>query len=139
MADRMDRISTEIQSRANASPWDLTALKLRSLFSGYPGFIKHYAATLSTRRLAMLSVAIDRHRIRHGNLAATFDAIDSEFLPAEVGDPNSGDAAHHKIEPDDGYALWFNGWDGNDDGGVAGKRTDEGDVVWRIRRFAPAK
>lgn len=87
------------------------------------------------RDLAVVSCALERHRIANGAYPESLGALASRFSKDLPHDLITGEPLRYRRQ-DDGYVLYSVGWDENNDGGKAMERNDNkegGDVVWAIR------
>lgn len=98
------------------------------------------AASQGTIDLALIALALERHRLRHGTYPEALEKIDQD-LRGPRGIPQdcvTGRPAHYTLNGDGSYLLYFEGWNSRDDGGkVAFKKNSktsvdfaEGDWVW---------
>ena len=80
---------------------------------------------------AYIACGLERYRLAHGEYPES---------PGCAGAAVRGEAAtrHHRRPPlkyhrtaDGRFVLYSVGWNGKDDGGVAGKAVEEGDWVWQ--------
>lgn len=82
-----------------------------------------------------LVIAVHRHRLRHGRLPESVDAIDDDLLTVRPLDGFSGEQLQYRLSDEHGFMIYGFGPDGDDDGGVFVPRlslaTEErdGDVV----------
>ncbi len=104
------------------------------------------ATMQSTVDLARVAIALERHRLKHGSLPATLDALDAALKPAGglPRDVITGEPLRYKPSADGRFQLYATGWNGTDDGGEVvwfdkKKQTridfTKGDLVWPM----PAK
>lgn len=84
------------------------------------------AQILFHRRCAILTCALHRHRLMHGQFPKSLAAQDSSLLPAPQHDPAKAGAPLNCQRTDKGFLLWSVGDDRADDGGDAEK-----DWLWR--------
>jgi len=95
---------------------------------------------------ALVAVAAERHRLRHGTWPALLAEIVPEFLPALPADPFDGQPLRYKRLPE-GIVIYSVGPDGVDDGGqvtaIPGQHpmNDVGVRMWDVkrRRQAPVR
>ncbi len=75
-------------------------------------------ATLETvRRLTVSAIALQRHRLKHGQFPASLTALVPEFLNEVPRDFMDGLPLRYKLQPDGQFLLWSVGEDCKDDGG----------------------
>ncbi len=100
----------------------------------------YYAHTQSTVDLCRVAIALERHRLRHGQFPESLDALDPDVRP--VGgiphDVINGEALRYRRTEDGRFQLYSVGWNQTDDGGTTvwsgGWRgspdREQGDWVW---------
>jgi hypothetical protein len=74
---------------------------------------------------AETALAIERHRLKHGELPDTLDALIGEFIDRVPVDPFDGEAVRYRKLEKNGYTLYIIGEDGVDDGGLDRKQMAE--------------
>jgi hypothetical protein len=80
--------------------------------------------TESRRRLAVVSVALERFRLRHGQYPERLDDLESGFLTDLPTDPYSaGPLNYHRLNQGP-PRLWSVGANGRDDGGRSAPDQD---------------
>jgi hypothetical protein len=130
------------------SPYNLQALML---FPAIGNAVKKFAATQVSVDLARVAIALERHRIAHGEYPETLDALAPRFIekiPHDVigGQPSQGSGSasqplHYRRTAGGQFILYSVGWNETDDGGtVAFTKNgtvdrEKGDWVWQY----PAK
>lgn len=83
------------------------------------------------KRLGIVGLGLERHRLAHGGYPESLDALVPAFLEQVPPDPMIGQPLRYVRTPD-GYRLRSVGWDHDDDGGAYPKRNrTDGDLVWR--------
>jgi hypothetical protein len=90
------------------------------------------------RRMLVTVLALERHRLRHGKLPDSLQALVPEFLSAVPLDGMDGKPLRYRLKPDGTFVLYSVGENGIDDGGdpslLPGKETvrfwDGLDAVW---------
>lgn len=98
------------------------------------------AAMQATVDLARVAITLERHRLKHGSLPATLNALDAAVTPSGgvPRDVVTGEPLRYKPGADASFQLYSAGWNGTDDGGTTA-RTDakqtrvdftQGDLVW---------
>ena len=97
------------------------------------------AAALAQTRLdqAMIACALERHRLAHGALPPTLDALVPQYLDSLPSDLITTAPLKYRRATDGSFLLYSLGWNEQDDGGKAvlapgSKRLDpaQGDWVW---------
>ncbi len=83
------------------------------------------------RRAAYGAVAVERYRLRHGELPEALDDCVPAFLDAVPLDPHTGDPIRYQVEPDR-FTVYTVGEDKTDDGGV-----DEGNPPAGSEHYGP--
>ncbi|HEY6169474.1 MAG TPA: hypothetical protein VI454_15640, partial [Verrucomicrobiae bacterium] len=102
--------------------------------------IERCASMQATVDLARSAIALERHRLKHGTLPETLDALDTAVLPGGglPRDVITGEPLRFAQTADGKFKLYATGWDRVDDGGVPAfideknARVDftKGDWVW---------
>lgn len=82
------------------------------------------------RRLAIVAIALERHRLRHGQYPETLDALAPEFLGELPPDPADGQSLRYRVRADAPPLLYGLGPDGADGGGAWSGWRNSADVVW---------
>ena len=93
--------------------------------------------------LARTAIALERHRLAHGEFPESLDALVPQFIAKVPHDVIGGGPLKYRRTRDGQFVLYSVGWNEKDDGGVVvyrkGSSTDvdrdQGDWVWRY----PAK
>ncbi|MBL9137582.1 MAG: hypothetical protein JNK85_17055 [Verrucomicrobiales bacterium] len=91
------------------------------------------------RRLAVVGLALERHRLADGQYPTSLDALAPRFLGEVPSDPMDGKPLRYSSTPDGQYRLYSVGRDGQDDGGLRPTRRAKSaadpkrasDLVWR--------
>jgi len=91
------------------------------------------------RRLTITAIALERHRLHHGQLPPELDALVPQFLSTGPLDPMSGEPLHYRPNAN-GFVLYSVGEDGRDDGGDPGSLSATNrfdlwsgrDAVWPV-------
>jgi hypothetical protein len=87
-----------------------------------PNFFRACQTVLRTetqRRMTLIAIALERHRLRTGHFPAGLDGLTPEFLATVPIDPMSGQPFCYRTNLDGGFTLYSVGEDGKDDGGDA--------------------
>ena len=82
--------------------------------------------TETMREMARATVALERHRLRHGTLPETIQALTPRFLRDAPHDFMNGEPLRYRREEGGRFALWSVGEDGSDGEGKQGSD----DLVW---------
>ncbi len=92
----------------------------------------------SSTDMARIAVALERHRLAHGNYPETLDALSPQFMEKIPHDVIGGQPLKYHRTDDGQFILYSVGWNETDDGGVVGVRPKtgtldptQGDWVWR--------
>lgn len=90
----------------------------------YSHFLVKLANTQADLGLARIAIALERHRLRHGDLPEALGELEPDFIPAGglPQDPASGTLPHYKRLSSNRFTLYFEGWNGKDDGGKRERR-----------------
>ena len=97
--------------------------RLRYLFSNDSFGVVHSsvilkALTIDTqRRMTVIALALERHRLRHGKFPAQLGDLVPEFLSSVPLDGMDGQPIRYRTGPDGVFTLYSVGEDGRDDGG----------------------
>jgi energy-coupling factor transporter transmembrane protein EcfT len=100
---------------------------------------KKIARTQSSVDLARVAIALERHRLAHGEFPESLEALAPQFITKVPHDIINGQPLHYRRTDDGQFILYSVGWNERDDGGsvVFGKGKtpvvdiSEGDWVWR--------
>jgi hypothetical protein len=71
------------------------------------------------RQMTLAAIALERFKLRHGNLPASLEALVPEFLAAVPYDYMSAKPLRYRAGSDGRYVIYSVGEDGKDDGGDA--------------------
>jgi hypothetical protein len=82
--------------------------------------------------LALIACALERYLLATGRYPETLDALSPRFLERIPHDLILGKPLKYHAE-NGNYTLYSVGWNGVDDGGVAGKSITDGDWAWPNR------
>jgi hypothetical protein len=83
------------------------------------GVIKTAARGQTLLNMARVAIALERHRLRHGNFPPLLNALAPEFLPSIPTEVFDGAPLHYAPKDDkQGFTLYSTGWKGTDDGGA---------------------
>lgn len=89
---------------------------------------------------ARVACALERYRLEHHDLPDRLVALVPQFIPKVPNDLIDLLPLRYRKNPDGTYVLYSIGWNGVDDGGVAGLRTgstptamlSQGDWIWKF-------
>jgi len=88
--------------------------------------------------LARGAIALERHRLAHGEFPESLDALAPQFSAQVPHDIFGGQPLHYRRTDDGHFVLYSIGPNEKDDGGITGHRNggsmpdfDSGDWVWR--------
>jgi len=100
---------------------------------------KSGAFVQSVNGLARIAIALERHFLKHGTYPENLAGLDESFslkdgIPHDVA---TGNPPHYSRTSVDRFVLYYDGWNGKDDGGVTYMENgrvsydyDKGDWVW---------
>ena len=150
MADEVQRTaSPDSVRRADAAfeqeifhknPYNILARVL----SVSPGAVtKKFAYGQASMGLARTAIALERHRLAHGEFPESLDVLAPQFIAKVPHDVIGGGPLKYRRTRDGQFVLYSVGWNEKDDGGVVVYKKvtstdvdrDQGDWVWRY----PAK
>ena len=106
----------------------------------YPNFSRAWRVTarnLTQHELMTTVLALQRHRLRHGQVPATLAALVPEYLSAVPHDLMEGQPLRYRLNADNSFILYSVGEDAHDDGGDS--RPSDADLTrspndpWRGR------
>ena len=98
-----------------------------------PNFVKATQSTAHNQTLAneaFIACGLERYRLAHGEYPKTLEALVPQFAPELPNDLIGGAPLKYERIGDDRFELYSIGWNGKDDGGVAGQTVADGDWVW---------
>ena len=91
--------------------------------------LKRAARTQSALDMAILSCALERHRLAKGSYPENLALLSSDIFPKVTNDLITGQPlCYRRIES--AYLLYSPGWNQKDDGGQVHEKLEEGDWVW---------
>ena len=105
---------------------------------GYGEISVRTLETTAHIRLARTALALERHRLAHGEFPESLKALAPSFIAAVPRDVIDGGELKYRRGADGGIVLYSLGWNGVDDGGSVGllrrNRFDRklGDWVWQF-------
>jgi hypothetical protein len=120
---------------AKATPYNIF---VRLLLPSLGGFAKRTAQAQTSVDLSRVAVALERHRLAHGQYPESLDALAPQFMEKVPHDVIGGGPLHYRRTDDGQFILYSVGWNERDDGGATGYKVkgglpnyESGDVVWR--------
>jgi hypothetical protein len=99
-----------------------------------PNFVKATQTMARNQTLvneAFIACGLERYRLAHGQYPETLDALVPQSAAKLPHDIIGGEPLKYHRTADGRFVLYSVGWNGKDDGGVAGKSVEEGDWVWQ--------
>ena len=99
-----------------------------------PNFSKAIQRTACNQTLvneAFIACGLERYRLAKGQYPEGLDALAPQFAEKLPHDIVGGQPLKYHRTADGRFVLYSVGWNGKDDGGVAGKGQTEGDWVWQ--------
>lgn len=86
----------------------------------YYGVLAQLAEAQGFVNLVRIAIALERHRLRHGEYPETLATLDGDVLPngGIPPDPASGTNPHYKKLSSSSFTLYYDGWNGIDNGGI---------------------
>jgi len=138
--DRIDEVDKEI-SEARQAGSIFSSRLMGDCVNPIVRLAQRLAYVQGKVHLARIAFALERYRVKNGNYPAQLADL-RELIPGDTSlpdDPASGHAAHYKLLAGGKYSLYYDGWNGIDDGGVSPKEEAEsymsgqilsGDWVW---------
>ena len=96
------------------------------------GVIKATARGQTLLNIARVAIALERHRLKHGSLPSTLDALAPEYLPSIPTEVFDGAPLHYALKDNaQGFTLYSTGWKGTDDGGAMDySKPDQTNWTW---------
>ena len=130
LASKMESAASEFGAAAsrNHSPYTILAA------IATPNFLKASQTMARNQTLAneaFIACGLERYRLAHGQYPEALDALVPQFATKLPHDIVVGEPLKYHRTADGRFVLYSVGWDGKDDGGVAGKAVEEGDWVWQ--------
>jgi hypothetical protein len=128
------------KERKNLTPFNILECLALPVFGNVA---ETFANARSSTDLAKTGIALERHRLAHGEFPESLDALAPHFMENIPHDIINGQPLHYRRTDDGQFVLYSVGWNETDDGGVViiakgsspGIDLSEGDWVWRY----PAK
>ncbi|MFM2082052.1 MAG: hypothetical protein RL380_743, partial [Verrucomicrobiota bacterium] len=126
------------EARFALKPNSVKNILARLLFESLGRATSKSARAQSYLDLLRTALALERHRLAHGEYPATLDALAPQFLAQVPHDLINGQPLHYRREASGQFILYSVGWNETDDGGAVVLKeksrtvdTDQGDWVWR--------
>lgn len=88
--------------------------------------IERSVVAQATTDMAVIALALERHRLARGNCPESLDALSPGLLTAVPVDPVTHKPFHYRRTEDGRFLLYSVGLDGKDDGGTVATIRDEG-------------
>jgi hypothetical protein len=98
-----------------------------------PNFVRAEQTTARNQTLAnaaYIACGLERYRLANGQYPDTLEALIPQFADKLPHDVVGGQPLKYRRTENGRFLLYSVGWNGEDDGGVPGKTTPEGDWVW---------
>jgi hypothetical protein len=99
-----------------------------------PNFVKALQTMARNQTLvneAFIACGLERYRLAHGQYPETLDALVPQFAAKLPHDIVGGEPLKYRRTAEGRFVLYSVGWNGKDDGGIAGKAVEEGDWLWQ--------
>ena len=124
-----------LQLLAKRNPYELFA---RYFLRSMPTVSRKFVRSQTSTDLARLAIALERHRLAHGNYPETLDALVPQFIAKLPHDVINGQPLKYRRNADASFILYSVGWNEKDDGGTVVMTTGKtpsvdpkkGDWVW---------
>ncbi|QIF05437.1 hypothetical protein [Roseimicrobium sp. ORNL1] len=130
VASKVGDMRTEALVLADKSGWfTFSRHALEETASMHQRILQRAASFHATVRCAMVWCAAERFRLKYGHFPQAQEQLVPEFLSAPLLDPIDGRPLRYSLKDGNRLLVYSLGWDGKDDAGVRGKRT-EGDFGW---------
>lgn len=115
--DKADALQEEANADGSPSLRNLNRMMAPMVFPRFGSLPGRCARAQTTLDLARVAIALERHRIKHGALPETLDALAPVFLASVPRDVISGAPLKYQRGDASRFALYAVGWNGTDDGG----------------------
>ena len=92
--------------------------------------VQKFAANQTMANEAAVACALERHRLLHGELPQTLDALVPQLIEKLPHDLIDGTPLKYQRIAADQFLLYSIGWNETDDDGIPSKNVDDGDWVW---------
>jgi hypothetical protein len=130
LASEMESAASEFFAAASWGHSPFTILATRAI----PNFLKATRTTARNQTMvneACIACGLERYRLAHGQYPDSLEALVPQFAAKLPHDIIGGKPLKYHRATDGRFVLYSVGWNGKDDGGVAGKAVEEGDWVWQ--------
>jgi hypothetical protein len=129
MVDDMNQtVSPELARKSYEAVSGLkpTAMNLfaRLLLPELGKYAMRAAQTQTAANEARIAMALERFRLAHGSFPDSLDVLTPQYLAKVPHDVIGGQALKYRRTDDGSFILYSVGWNGTDDGGVVGYKTD---------------
>ena len=127
--ERTAKVEVNLSSR---TPYNYLA----GWFGGYGQLSMRTAEAIAHIRLARTALALERHRLAHGEFPESLGVLAPAFIDAVPRDVIDGGELKYRRDASGGFVLYSLGWNGADDGGTValfkniGVDRKQGDWVW---------
>ena len=126
---KLDRVANELSAASRGrSPYSFLAA------AALPNFVKATQTMARNQTLAneaYIACGLERFRLAHGEYPKRLEELVPRFAEKLPHDIIGGQPLRYERTADDRFVLYSVGWNGRDDGGVAGKGVGEGDWTWQ--------
>lgn len=92
--------------------------------------IQRFATNQTMANQCAVACALERYRLLHGELPETLAALVPQFIDKVPHDLIGGQALKYRRVAPSQFLLYSIGWNETDNGGLPGKRIEDGDWVW---------
>lgn len=99
-----------------------------------PNYVKglqRYALNQTSINQAAVACALERYHLAHAQYPETLDVLTPQYAEKLPHDLIGGQPLKYRRTDAGTFLLYSVGWNEKDDGGIAGKSTEEGDWVWQ--------
>jgi hypothetical protein len=139
LSDRIRELQMESETMEEGAGNSLGSVFAQPFAGEMFSMLLQCAEAQESVNLMRVAIALERHRLRHGDYPETIEMLDpraaSNGLP---GDAATDRPVHYARTPDGRFTLYYEGWNGVDDGGkMAWQNKDhrwadftKGDWVW---------
>ena len=133
-AEQMDGVLADL-SRSGRAIFGHYVLS-RLLLPAINRIIARSTAAQTTTKLAVVALALERHRLAHGSYPGSLETLAPEFMAVVPVDPVTQQPFHYRRTDDGQFVLYSIGWNLQDDGGKLAVREtkqqdiENGDWVW---------
>lgn len=87
----------------------------------------------ATIALTRTGIALERYRLQHGTHPASLQELVPAYLPSILLDPFTRQPLHYRLQADGSPQVWSIGANLTDEGGLAKRDRDQGDLIWITR------